>query len=142
MEAHNQFLKTFEQERHDMKEAEKDEILLMENRRRFVMFPIKYHEIWAAYKKMEASFWTSEEIELAKDSEDFKQLTDDQKVYIGNLLALSISSDNIVNKNLIEKFSAQLQNPEGKSFYGFQIMMENIYAEVYSMMVDCLFRRP
>ncbi|CAI2011073.1 hypothetical protein SEUBUCD646_0G04310 [Saccharomyces eubayanus] len=142
MEAHNQFLKTFEQERHDMKESEKDEILLMENRRRFVMFPIKYHEIWAAYKKMEASFWTSEEIELAKDSEDFKQLTDDQKVYIGNLLALSISSDNIVNKNLIEKFSAQLQNPEGKSFYGFQIMMENIYAEVYSMMVDAFFEDP
>ncbi|CAI4500605.1 ALS_1a_G0022050.mRNA.1.CDS.1 [Saccharomyces cerevisiae] len=142
MEEHNQFLKTFQKERHDMKEAEKDEILLMENSRRFVMFPIKYHEIWAAYKKVEASFWTAEEIELAKDTEDFQKLTDDQKTYIGNLLALSISSDNLVNKYLIENFSAQLQNPEGKSFYGFQIMMENIYSEVYSMMVDAFFKDP
>lgn len=142
MEAHNEFLKPFEARRLAMKESEKDEILLIENAHRFVMFPIKYHEIWAAYKKVEAAFWTAEEIELEKDVQDFQKLTDDQKQFLARLLALLTVSEDVINKHIIEKFSAQLQNPEGKSFYGFQIMMENIYDEVYSMMVDTFFNGP
>ncbi|CCD24509.1 ribonucleotide-diphosphate reductase subunit RNR4 NDAI_0D01950 [Naumovozyma dairenensis CBS 421] len=142
LEAHQLFLKNFEAERTAMKETEKDEILLMENSRRFVMFPIKYHEIWAAYKKVEAAFWTAEEIELEKDVKDFSKLNDDQKEFIARVLAYLTVSEDIINKHLVEKFSAELQNPEGKSLYGFQIMMENIYDEVYSMIVDALYNGP
>lgn len=137
---HQKFLAKYRDDRLRMKEAEKDEVLLMENTRRFVMFPIKYHEIWAAYKKVEAAFWTAEEIELAKDVRDFETLTEGQKEYLGNFLAISSWTDHVANKNIVEKFSAELQNPEGKSFYGFQIMMENIYDEIYSMMVDAFFQ--
>lgn len=138
-EEHHKFLSKFDDERHHMKEGEKDEVLLMENKRRFVMFPIKYHEIWAAYKKVEAAFWTAEDMELAKDVKDWETLSAGQKEFFGNYLAICSRTDNIVNKNIVEKFSAELQNPEGKSFYGFQIMMENIYDEIYSMLVDALF---
>ncbi|KAL3232100.1 Ribonucleoside-diphosphate reductase small chain 2 [Nakaseomyces bracarensis] len=138
-EEHQKLFKKYEAERHHMKEAEKDEVLLMENKRRFVMFPIKFHEIWNAYKKVEAAFWTAEEIELAKDVQDFEKLTEGQKEYLGNFLAIFTWTDHATNKNIVEKFSAELQNPEGKSFYGFQIMMENIYDEIYSMMVDAFF---
>lgn len=138
-EDHYKFLNKYAAERLHVKEGEKDEPLLMENKRRFVMFPIKFHEIWAAYKKVEASFWTAEEMDLAKDTKDFKNLDEAQKEFIGNMLAMLTSSNRITGANVIEKFSAELQNPEGKSYYGFEIMMENIYDEIYSMMVDGFF---
>lgn len=140
-EAHQQFLAKFETSRNALRESEKDEILLIENKRRFVMFPIKYHEIWAAYKKVEAAFWTAEEIELSKDVEDLDsgRITQKQKDFLGKLLAILTVNEDTVNYHLLEKFSAELQNPEGKSFYGFEIMMENIYDEVYSFIIDAYF---
>lgn len=140
-QSHEQFLAKFETSRQQLHEAEKDEILLIENKRRFVMFPIKYHEIWAAYKKVEASFWTAEEIELSKDVEDLEndKLSKEQKLFLQRFMAILTLNEEVVNNHLIEKFSAELQNPEGKSFYGFQIMMENIYDEVYSFIIDAYF---
>lgn len=141
-ETHEQFLAKFQTSRDHIREAEKDEILLIENKRRFVMFPIKYHEIWAAYKKVEAAFWTAEETELAKDLEDIKTLSKEQLDYFGRFLATLAVNEKIINYQVIEKFSAQLQSPEGKSVYGFEIMMENIYDEVYSMIVDAYYNGP
>ena len=143
-ESHQQFLAKFETSRNALRESEKDEILLIENKRRFVMFPIKYHEIWAAYKKVEAAFWTAEEIDLSKDVENLEshKITDKQKDFLGKFLAVLAVNEKTVNHHLIEKFSAQLQNPEGKSFYGFEIMMGNIYDEVYSFIIDAYFNGP
>lgn len=138
--AHQDFVAQFADARNYAKENEKDEILLKENKHRFVMFPIKYHEIWAAYKKVEADFWTAEEIDYDRDVEDIdSKLNDGQKDFLARLLSTLTISEEVLNYHLIEKFSAELQNPEGKSFYGFQIMMENIYDEIYAMMIDAYF---
>lgn len=138
--AHSSFMAKFAESRQLVRENEKDEILLKENKRRFVMFPIKYHEIWAAYKKVEADFWTAEEIEYSKDVEDLEnKLNADQKDFLARYLSTVTLSEAVLNRHLVEKFSAELQNPEGKSFYGYQIMMENIYDEIYSMMIDAYF---
>ncbi|KAI3404394.2 RNR2 [Candida oxycetoniae] len=122
--------------RRKLKELEKDEPLLKENPKRFVMFPIQYHEIWNFYKKAEASFWTAEEIDLGKDLQDWKKLNDNERFFISRILAFFAASDGIVNENLVENFSAQVQIPEAKAFYGFQIMMENIHSETYSLLID------
>ncbi|KID73100.1 Ribonucleoside-diphosphate reductase small chain [Metarhizium brunneum] len=117
--------------------AEVDEPLLQENPQRFVLFPIKYHEIWQMYKKAEASFWTAEEIDLSKDLHDWNnRLNDDEKYFISHILAFFAASDGIVNENLVERFSGEVQIPEARCFYGFQIMMENIHSETYSLLID------
>ncbi|KAM7197861.1 Ribonucleotide reductase, small chain domain containing protein [Rhypophila sp. PSN 637] len=114
-----------------------DEPLLQENPQRFVLFPIKYHEIWQMYKKAEASFWTAEEIDLSKDLHDWNnKLNDDEKYFISHILAFFAASDGIVNENLVERFSGEVQIPEARCFYGFQIMMENIHSETYSLLID------
>jgi ribonucleoside-diphosphate reductase subunit M2 len=114
-----------------------DEPLLQENPGRFVLFPIKYHEIWQMYKKAEASFWTAEEIDLSKDMHDWNnRINDDEKYFISHILAFFDASDGIVNENLVERFSAEVQVPEARCFYGFQIMMENIHSETYSLLID------
>jgi ribonucleoside-diphosphate reductase subunit M2 len=114
-----------------------DEPLLRENPGRFVLFPIKYHEIWQMYKKAEASFWTAEEIDLSKDMHDWNnRLTDDEQYFISHILAFFAASDGIVNENLVERFSGEVQVPEARCFYGFQIMMENIHSETYSLLID------
>ncbi|KAK0385789.1 hypothetical protein NLU13_6966 [Sarocladium strictum] len=119
------------------KPDESDEPLLQENPARFVLFPIKYHEIWQMYKKAEASFWTAEEIDLSKDLHDWNnRLNDDEKYFISHILAFFAASDGIVNENLVERFSAEVQVPEARCFYGFQIMMENIHSETYSLLID------
>uniref|UniRef100_A0A1Y1MSD2 ribonucleoside-diphosphate reductase n=1 Tax=Photinus pyralis TaxID=7054 RepID=A0A1Y1MSD2_PHOPY len=116
---------------------EVDEPLLQENPQRFVLFPIKYHEIWQMYKKAEASFWTAEEIDLSKDLHDWNnRLNDDEKYFISHILAFFAASDGIVNENLVERFSGEVQIPEARCFYGFQIMMENIHSETYSLLID------
>ncbi|CAH0043022.1 unnamed protein product [Clonostachys solani] len=136
--------------RHDIVKAEKetekevankpeeiDEPLLQENPHRFVLFPIKYHEIWQMYKKHEASFWTAEEIDLSKDLHDWHtRMNDDERYFISHVLAFFAASDGIVNENLVERFSAEVQIPEARCFYGFQIMMENIHSETYSLLID------
>jgi ribonucleoside-diphosphate reductase beta chain len=116
---------------------EKTEHILTENPGRFVMFPLKYHDIWEKYKTAEHSFWTAEEIDLAQDLTDWNEkLNDDEKHYIKNVLAFFAASDGIVNENLAENFLKEVQYPEAKSFYGFQIAMENVHSETYSLLID------
>ncbi|KJX98366.1 ribonucleoside-diphosphate reductase small subunit like protein [Zymoseptoria brevis] len=125
------------------KEDLEDEPILQENGQRFVLFPIKYHEIWQMYKKAEASFWTAEEIDLSKDLHDWnKRLNDDERFFISHVLAFFAASDGIVNENLIERFSGEVQIPEARCFYGFQIMMENIHSETYSLLIDTYISEP
>ncbi|KAI4121122.1 MAG: hypothetical protein LQ347_006949 [Umbilicaria vellea] len=120
-----------------IKPSEADEPLLQENPHRFVLFPIKYHAIWQMYKKAEASFWTAEEIDLSKDLHDWNnRLNDDERYFVSHVLAFFAASDGIVNENLVERFSGEVQIPEARCFYGFQIMMENIHSETYSLLID------
>ncbi|KAJ5246172.1 hypothetical protein N7468_001155 [Penicillium chermesinum] len=124
-------------------ELEAQEPLLQENPRRFVLFPIKYHEIWQMYKKAEASFWTAEEIDLSKDLHDWhNRLNDDERYFVSHVLAFFAASDGIVNENLLERFSNEVQVPEARCFYGFQIMMENIHSETYSLLIDTYIKEP
>ncbi|KAK4043264.1 ribonucleotide reductase [Parachaetomium inaequale] len=126
-----------------IKPEEADEPLLQENPQRFVLFPIKYHEIWQMYKKAEASFWTAEEIDLSKDLHDWNnKINDDEKYFISHILAFFAASDGIVNENLVERFSGEVQIPEARCFYGFQIMMENIHSETYSLLIDTYIKEP
>ena len=113
------------------------EPLLQENKDRFVIFPIEHHDIWEWYKKMEASFWTAEEIDLHQDLTDWtSKLNDDERYFIKHILAFFAASDGIVNENLAENFVNEVQYSEAKFFYGFQIMMENIHSETYSLLID------
>jgi ribonucleoside-diphosphate reductase beta chain len=113
------------------------EPILQENKNRFVIFPIKHHDIWEWYKKMEASFWTAEEIDLSQDLNDWNnKLNKDEKYFIKHILAFFAASDGIVNENLAENFVSEVQYAEAKFFYGFQIMMENIHSETYSLLID------
>ena len=113
------------------------EPILQENKNRFVIFPIKHHDIWDWYKKMEASFWTAEEIDLHQDLNDWNtKLNEDEKYFIKHILAFFAASDGIVNENLAENFVNEVQYAEAKFFYGFQIMMENIHSETYSLLID------
>ncbi len=113
------------------------EPILQENKNRFVIFPIKHKDIWEFYKSMEASFWTAEEIDLSQDLNDWNnKLNDDEKYFIKHILAFFAASDGIVNENLAENFVNEVQYAEAKFFYGFQIMMENIHSETYSLLID------
>ena len=113
------------------------EPILKENKDRFVIFPIKHHDLWEWYKKCEASFWTAEEIDLHQDLTDWStKLNDDEKYFIKHILAFFAASDGIVNENLAENFVNEVQYSEAKFFYGFQIMMENIHSETYSLLID------
>jgi|TARA_B110000263_G_scaffold201740_1_gene181271 ribonucleoside-diphosphate reductase beta chain len=113
------------------------EPILQENNNRFVIFPIEHHDIWEWYKKCEASFWTAEEIDLQQDLTDWKtKLNNDERYFIKHILAFFAASDGIVNENLAENFVNEVQYSEAKFFYGFQIMMENIHSETYSLLID------
>ncbi|HZH68991.1 MAG TPA: ribonucleotide-diphosphate reductase subunit beta [Flavobacteriaceae bacterium] len=113
------------------------EPILTDNPGRFVIFPIQHHDIWEWYKKSEASFWTAEEIDLHQDLTDWtNKLNDDERYFIKHILAFFAASDGIVNENLAENFVNEVQYPEAKFFYGFQIMMENIHSETYSLLID------
>ena len=113
------------------------EPILEDNPNRFVLFPIVHDDIWAFYKKSEASFWTAEEIDLEADLVDWeKKLDDDERHFVKHVLAFFAASDGIVNENLAENFVAEVQYTEAKFFYGFQIMVENIHSETYSLLID------
>jgi ribonucleoside-diphosphate reductase beta chain len=113
------------------------EPILQENKDRFVIFPIKHQDIWEWYKKQEACIWTAEEIDLHTDLNDWNnKLNDDERYFIKHILAFFAASDGIVNENLAENFVSEVQYPEAKFFYGFQIMMENIHSETYSLLID------
>lgn len=113
------------------------EPILQENKNRFVIFPIQHHDLWEWYKKQEASIWTAEEIDLSQDIIDWEEkLNDDERHFIKHVLAFFAASDGIVNENLAENFLSEVQYTEAKFFYGFQIMMENIHSETYSLLID------
>ncbi|KAK0203039.1 ribonucleotide reductase small subunit [Desarmillaria ectypa] len=122
---------------------ESEEPLLKETKSRFVLFPIQYHEIWQMYKKHEASFWTAEEMDLSKDLHDWNnRMNDNERHFISHVLAFFAASDGIVNENLVERFSKEVQVAEARCFYGFQIMMENIHSETYSLLIDTYIKDP
>ena len=113
------------------------EPILKENPNRFVLFPIEHDDIWKFYKQCEASFWTAEEIDLSADLVDWDaKLNDNERHFIKHVLAFFAASDGIVNENLAENFVSEVQYTEAKFFYGFQIMMENIHSETYSLLID------
>jgi len=113
-----------------------EEPLTRENPGRFVLFPIKYADIWDVYKKQVAVFWKAEEIDLSKDYIDWEKLNDNEKYFIKNILAFFAGSDGIVLENLAKRFMSEVQIPEARCFYGFQLMMENIHSETYSLLID------
>lgn len=118
------------------------EPLLIEDKTRFVLFPIKHSDIWEFYKKHEASFWTAEEIDLSQDQKDWDGLNDGERHFISHVLAFFAASDGIVNENLAVNFISRVQYAEAKCFYGFQIMMENIHSETYSLLIDTYIKDP
>ncbi|KAM9308055.1 ribonucleoside-diphosphate reductase subunit M2 B [Gastrophryne carolinensis] len=122
--------------------SDEDEPLLKKNPRRFVIFPIQYPDIWKMYKKAQASFWTAEEVDLSKDLTHWEMLKPDEKYFISHILAFFAASDGIVNENLVERFSQEVQVPEARCFYGFQIQIENVHSEMYSLLIETYIKDP
>ena len=116
--------------------------ILTENPNRYTLFPIKYNDIFQAYKNHMSLFWTAEEIDYPADLDDWKKLTDDERYFIEHVLAFFAGSDGIVLENLVENFCQEVQAPEARCFYGFQAMMENIHSEVYSQLIDTFIKDP
>ena len=113
------------------------EKILTPNPRRFSLFPVQEPDIWMMYKTAEASFWTAEEIDLAQDISHWRdKLNDNERYFIKNVIAFFNNSDGIVNENLAANFFNQVQYPEARCFYGFQLAIENIHGEVYSLLID------
>jgi ribonucleoside-diphosphate reductase beta chain len=112
------------------------EKILIENPDRFVIFPIQHDDIWEFYKSHQAAFWTAEEVDLTNDIRDWNNLTENEQYFIKNILSFFAASDGIVNENLAENFLKEVQYPEAKFFYGFQLMMENIHSLMYSLLID------
>lgn len=121
---------------------QEQELLLRENKDRFVLLPIKFPAIWEMYKKSEASFWTAEEIDLSDDLKHWENLNSGEKHFISHILAFFAASDGIVNENLAVNFMSEVQIPEARCFYGFQIMMENIHSETYALLIDTYVKDP
>lgn len=112
------------------------EKILQENPNRFVMFPIEHDDLWKFYKSHKDAFWTAEEVDLSEDIKDWEEMSENEKYFIKNILAFFAASDGIVNENIAINFINEVQYPEAKSFYGFQVMMENIHSEMYSLLID------
>jgi len=125
-----------------MNQMAKKEILLSEEENRYVIFPIKHDPFWKMYKQAEANFWTSEELDLSKDQSDWQKLNEHEQYYIKHILAFFAASDGIVNENLVERFCQEVKILEAKFFYGFQIAMENIHSETYSLLIDTYIKDP
>ena len=119
-----------------MSQKNNSEILLSEEEKRYVIFPIKHEPFWNMYKKAQANFWTAEELDLTKDIKDYNDLSKDEKHFLNSVLAFFAASDGIVNENLVERFCNEVQILEAKFFYGFQIAIENIHSETYSLLID------
>lgn len=119
-----------------------NEPILRENKDRFVLFPIRHQQIWEMYKKAEASFWTAEEVDLSHDLKDWQRLNPGERHFVSHVLAFFAASDGIVNENLAVNFIREVQVPEARCFYGFQIMMENIHSEMYSLLIDTYIQDP
>ena len=118
------------------------EPLLTPDDKRFVMFPIKDEDIWKMYKKQVECFWRAEEIDLSKDAKDWDSLQQEEKFFISMILAFFAASDGIVLENLATRFMNDVQLAEARAFYGFQIAMENIHSETYSILIDSYIKNP
>jgi ribonucleoside-diphosphate reductase beta chain len=114
--------------------------LLVEDPHRFVLFPIQHHKVWDMYKRHMACFWTAEEIDLSSDRKDFEKLSSDEQHFIKHVLAFFAASDGIVLENLGVRFMKDIQSPEARCFYGFQIAMENVHSETYSLLIDTIIK--
>lgn len=117
-------------------EEKEEEPILMEQSQRFCMFPIRYPQLWEMYKKAEASFWTAEEVDLSQDVQQWNSLSVSEKHFISHILAFFATSDGIVLENLAARFLTDVQIPEARAFYGFQLAMENIHSEMYSLLLE------
>jgi len=126
----------------EYRELEKSDPLLKENPRRWVLLPIQYPAVFEMYKKHEASFWTAEEIDLAQDTKDWERLTEGEQHFVKHVLAFFAASDGIVLENLAAQFSTEVQIPEARAFYGFQMAMENIHSETYSLLIEQYVKDP
>jgi ribonucleoside-diphosphate reductase beta chain len=118
------------------------EKILVENPSRFVIFPIEHNDIWEFYKQHQAAFWTAEEVDLTNDIRDWEKLTETEQYFVKNVLSFFAASDGIVNENLAENFYREVQYPEAKFFYGFQLAMENIHSLMYSLLIDTYINNP
>ena len=118
----------------------KEEPLLAENPDRFALFPITHPEVWKMFKQSEASFWTAEEVDLAGDVVDWEKLSENEKHFIKNVLAFFATSDGVVLENLVANFATEVQVPEVRCFYNFQIAIETIHAETYALMLETLVK--
>jgi ribonucleoside-diphosphate reductase beta chain len=126
----------------DWRLKEQEEVLLKENESRYVLFPIEHDDIWQMYKKHEASFWTAEEIDLSQDYKDWEKLEEGEQHFLKMVIAFFAASDGIVLENLANRFLKEVQLPEARCFYGFQLAMENIHSETYSLLIDTYIRDP
>lgn len=118
------------------------ENILKLNPNRFVIFPIEHNDIWEYYKQHQAAFWTAEEVDLTNDIRDWEKLTENEQYFVKNVLSFFAASDGIVNENLAENFYREVQYPEAKFFYGFQLAMENIHSLMYSLLIDTYINNP
>lgn len=118
------------------------ELLLKENPSRFVIYPIDYDDIWHMYQKAVASFWTAGEVDLQIDVNDWEKLKPEERHFLSHILAFFAASDGIVVENLVQTFTREVQIKEARFFYGFQIAIENIHSEMYSLLIDTLIRDP
>ncbi|KAL6193895.1 PREDICTED: LOW QUALITY PROTEIN: ribonucleoside-diphosphate reductase small chain A [Fragaria vesca subsp. vesca] len=131
-----------EPDRDDKEEEEEVEPILAAQTQRFCMFPIRYQQLWEMYKKAEASFWTAEEVDLSQDVQQWDALTDSERHFISHVLAFFAASDGIVLENLAARFLNDVQIPEARAFYGFQLAMENIHSEMYSLLLETYIKDP
>jgi ribonucleotide reductase beta subunit family protein with ferritin-like domain len=118
------------------------EPMLAENPNGWVMFPIQYPEIWSMYEKQEASFWTAEEVDMTQDNKDWDRLSESERHFVKHVLAFFAASDGIVLENLAAQFVTEVQIPEARAFYGFQMAMENIHSETYSLLIEQYIKDP
>ena len=118
-----------------------NEPLLTPDDKRFVMFPIRDQSIWEMYKKQVSCFWTVEEMDLSKDPADWEKLNEDERHYVSMILAFFAASDGIVLENLALRFFGDVQLPEARAFYGFQIAMENCHSETYSLLIETYIKK-
>lgn len=125
-----------------MAEALLEEPLLEKTNERFVLYPIQYSDIWKMYKQAVANFWTTEEVDLSKDQKDWDSLKDEERHFLTHVLAFFAASDGIVNENIVERFLSEVQIPEARCFYGFQLAIENIHSEMYSLLIDSYIKDP
>lgn len=116
--------------------SENEEEILRENPNRFTVFPVTYPEIWRHYKQAVSCFWTPEEVDFSKDREHWVKLSNDERYFIENVLAFFASSDGIVMENLAQRFMSDVQIPEARQFYSYQIFIEAVHSETYSLMID------